>query len=171
MTTKEAKEFYLKSDCSYFIMCKNDYSAYVEYKCLELSKEKEEEWKNERLQMLFQELQDTGDYRLFDRLYEVAAEFRNEEKLKFMLNVLNDIQNMNTVQKIAIAETILGKRGLKARSGMVYWACDIGRLDIAVILLERVEQYLNLSNVTDLELERRIRNGRGIYRKISAEVK
>lgn len=36
MTTKEAREIYLKSDCSYFVMCTNFYASYIEYKKLGL---------------------------------------------------------------------------------------------------------------------------------------
>ena len=39
MTTDEAKELYLKSNCSYFIMCTYHYSSYMEYRQLGLPKD------------------------------------------------------------------------------------------------------------------------------------
>ena len=80
MTTHEAKEIYLNSDCSYFLMCTNDYSGYIEYRQLGLQKAQEEVWKNEKLQMLSMEIKRTGDYRLFRRMYEIAKEFHDHEK-------------------------------------------------------------------------------------------
>lgn len=65
MTTHEAKEIYLNSDCSYFLMCTNDYSGYIEYRQLGLQKAQEEVWKNEKLQMLSMEIKEpeiTGSF-------------------------------------------------------------------------------------------------------------
>ena len=60
MTTKEAREIYLKSDCSYFIMCTKYYSDYIQYRQLEIPRNQETEWKNEKIQILYDEIRKTG---------------------------------------------------------------------------------------------------------------
>lgn len=170
LTINEARKLYLKSDCSHFAMCTTDYSAYLKYKCLELNREQEDMWKCEKIQMLYQELQRTGDYRLFERLYKIAAESRGEEKLKLMLRALKIIKHKNLAQQISTAEAILGKKGRYGRDGLVCWAYDIGRKDVAVSLLEQAKKYLDMTNVTNIELEKRLRSGQSIYRKISEEL-
>lgn len=172
MTTREAKEIYLNSDCSYFLMCTNNYSGYIEYKRLGVQKSQEDTWKNEKIQMLLTEIQRTGDYHLFQRLYEIAVEFRNYEKLHVMMQALECIKKpMAPSQRAEIAETILGRKFMRVRSGLIYWAYDIGQRGIAILLMDRVIQYLSIPKVTDIELERRIQKGKRLCKKVCADLK
>ena len=91
MTTDEAKELYLKSDCSYFIMCTYHYSSYMEYRQLGLPKEQEDLWKNEKLRMLKVQMQKTGDYKIFGRLYDIAVTFRDYPRLFMMWDAFKQI--------------------------------------------------------------------------------
>lgn len=172
MTTHEAKEIYLNSDCSYFLMCTNDYSGYIEYRQLGLQKAQEEVWKNEKLQMLSMEIKRTGDYRLFRRMYEIAKEFHDHEKLNIMLDALSRIKSpMTPEQRVDVAETILGRKFMRVRSGLIYWAYDTGQKGIAILLADAVITYLNLSTVTSVDLEKRIQKGRRLCHKITEELK
>ncbi len=172
MTTREAREIYLNSDCSYFLMCTNNYSGYIEYRKLGLQKAQEEVWKNEKLQMLSAEMRRTGDYRIFQRLYGIAVEFRDYEKLGIMLDALKRIKKpLTPLQRIEIAETILGRKFTRVRSGMIYWAYDNGQKGIAILLMDEVLQYLDIPNVNELELERRIQKAKRLCKKIISELK
>lgn len=172
MTTREAREIYLNSDCSYFLMCTNNYSGYIEYKRLGLQKTQEDVWKNEKLHMLSVEMQRTGDYRLLQRLYEIAVEFRDYEKLRLMLDALDRIKKpMTPLQRVDVSETILGRKFMRVRSGLVYWAYDNGQRGIAILLMDQVLQYLNIPNVTEVELERRIQKGKRLSKKIIEDLK
>ena len=57
MTTDDARELYLTSDCSYFIMCTYYYSGYMQYRQFDPPKTLESLWKNEKLRMLQKEMQ------------------------------------------------------------------------------------------------------------------
>lgn len=172
MTTDEARELYLKSDCSYFIMCTYHYSGYMQYRKLDPPKVQESLWKNEKIRMLQAEIQKTGDYRIFGRLYEIAVTFRDYSKLFIMMDALRQIKEPLTVpQRLSIAEIILGQKVLKARSGLIYWAYDVGQKSAAIILMDQTLKYLQVGNVTDTDLDKRIQKGKWICKKLNMELK
>ena len=104
MTTKEARDIYMKSDCSYFVMCTNYYTSYIEYKKLGLPSELENFWKDEKIQALAVEIRLNGDYRLFNKMYDIAVEFRDYEKLRILLDALRRISEPLTYkQRLSIA--------------------------------------------------------------------
>lgn len=167
MTLKEARDLYLKSDCSYFKMCTDNYSGYIEYRQLDLPKEVELVWKNEKIQMLDLEMRRFHNPKTFLRLCEVTIEFRDYEKLLLVLDSLGRIKSpLLPEQSVSVAEAILGKRHLKVRSGLVYWAYDIGQKGIAILLMDQALEHLFFPNVTDIGLEKRIRSGQRLCKKI-----
>lgn len=172
MTMREARELYLKSDCSYFKMCTNNYAAYIEYRKLDLPEETELVWKNERLQMLELEMRRFGHYKTFIRLCEIAVEFRDYEKLCMVLEALSRLKPLQLPeQRIPVAETILGKKHPKVRSGLIYWAHDNGQRGIAILLMDQALEFLFVPGDTKPELEKRIRGGQRLCKKIIADLK
>ncbi len=171
MTTQEAREVFQKYDCSYFLMCTRNYPVYIQYRQLEIPKIQEEVWKNEKIQMLYTEIWRTGDYRLFIRMYGIAVEFRDYEKLCLVLEALRRIRPpLNAKQRIEIAETILGNRLPGTRAGLVYWAFDNKQLGAAIMLADQALQCLDLQGITDLKLEQRIQRGRRVGKKLIKEL-
>lgn len=171
MTTKEARELYLKSDCSYFKMCTNFYSSYIEYRQLDLPKELELVWKNEKIQMLDLEMRRFRNYKTFLRLCEVASDFRDYEKLRMVLDSFRRLKNpLLPEQRVTVAETILGQRHPKVRSGLIYWAYDNGQKGIAILLMDQVLEFLFIPDVTDQGLEKRIRSGQRLCKRIIADL-
>lgn len=173
MTMQEAKELFLKSDCSYFKMCTNFYSDYIEYRQLELPKETEFVWRNEKLQMLDLEMRRFGDYRTFIRLCDVAIEFRNYDKLRMVMDSLRRLRwplAGSSKPRVLVSETILGTKHPRVRSGVVYWAYDNGQKGIAILLMDQVLEFLYMPDVTDQELEKRIRRGQRLCKKIISDL-
>ncbi len=171
MTTKEAREIYLKSDCSYFVMCTNFYASYIEYKKRGLPTDLENTWKNEKILKLSVDIRRSGDYRLFQKISEIAEEFHDYEKLRIVLEALRSIREpLEPRQSISVAETILGRRNPKVRGGLIYWAFDIGQKGIAILLMDQVLEYLFLPNVSDVEMLKKIRKGQRLCKKIIADL-
>ena len=161
MTRNEARELFLNSDCSYFIMCTKYYSKYLEYRQLELPKSLEQVWRNEKIQMLSMEIRRKRDYRLFIRLCDMAVEFRDYEKLRIVLNALRFVNPPTAMdQRLCMAETILGRKALKNRSGLIYWAYDNGQ----------ALQYLGGSEEMDKEMEKRVRRGVRVSKRMIEEL-
>lgn len=171
MTTQEAREIYLNSDCSYFIMCTRHYSSYIQYRRLELTKEQENIWRNEKMQMLCAEIRKNGDYHIFERLYEIAFEFRDYERMRLLLDALKCIKlPLEPDKSIRLASIILGRKSPKVRSGMIYWAFDIKQRAIAIILMDLALELLNFPDLEDEELVKRICRERRLCKRIIAEL-
>ena len=129
MTTKEAREIYLDSDCSYFTMCTNHYAGYIQYRQLELPKEQEKIWRDEKIQMLCMEMRKTGDYRIFVRLCEITSKFHDYENLCLVLDALRRIKYpLASVERICVPQ-YRGTPGPKRGSGWVgEWGDGYGQL-------------------------------------------
>ncbi len=103
---------------------------------------------NEKIQMLYTEIRRMGNPLLFQRLCEIAVKFRDYEKLLIVMYALKSIKGpLTEKQRIAISEVILGKRSLKVRSGLIYWAYDNGQRGISTLLMDLVLEYLNIPNI------------------------
>lgn len=157
MTLKEARELFLKSDCSYFNMCTEDCDKYLEYRRMGVPKSQEDAWRRERIQMLYIEIGRRKDLATFNRLYELGKEFRDFESLRTMMYAYKKIRMpLNPNDNIGLAATILGERHPRVRSGLVYWAFDNGQLGLALILMDQALQLLNMPKIEDEELIKKI---------------
>ncbi len=147
MTTKEARDIYMKSDCSYFVMCTNYYTSYIEYKKLGLPSELENFWKDEKIQA------------------------RDYEKLRILLDALRRISEPLTYkQRLSIAETILGRKYPKVRSGMIFWAYDIGQKGIAILLMDLALECLYMPGMSEADCEKKVQKAQKLCKRIIAEL-
>lgn len=157
MTLREAKELFLKSDCSYFNMCTDDCDRYLEYRRMGVSKAQEDVWRKEKIHLLYIEVGRNRDLVTFNRLYELGREFRDFENLRTMMYAYKKLKfPMEPKDNIGLAETILGERHPKVRSGLVYWAYDNGQLALALIMMDQALQLLDMPKIEDPEIKKRI---------------
>ena len=171
MNIREARDFYINHNCSYFLMCTKQYSEYIEYRQLGLPKTQEDGWRRERIRALYKKIAITQDYRLFDSFYEVTVEFRDYENLRLVLDAYKAIKRPEKPEpNVGLAETILGKKNQKSRSGIIYWAYDVGQKAIAILMMDQALQCLDQHNVHKVELEKRIRKAKRLSRKINEEL-
>ncbi|MDE6566190.1 MAG: hypothetical protein K2K70_00480 [Lachnospiraceae bacterium] len=133
ITLEEAKEMYLKYDCSSYFMAREDQSFYEEYRKLNIPKEMQEEWRQELFDHLKDQLKSKGSYRLFNRLYDLAegGSRSNRERLVALKEALAFVKYDNLRDNAIISEAIIGRKVLSARSGMIFWAYDLGEYKIA----------------------------------------
>ncbi|MDE6567334.1 MAG: hypothetical protein K2K70_06345 [Lachnospiraceae bacterium] len=140
ITLEEAKEMFLKYDCSLFAMAREDQPFYEEYQMLNISKEVQEKWRQELFDQLKGQLKSKGSVMLFDRLYELAENgYRykdnrygyNRERLLALKEALAFVKYDNLRDNAIISETIIGRTVLSARHGMIFWAYDLGEYEIA----------------------------------------
>lgn len=147
MNIEEAKKFYLKYDGSYFGMAREEQGKYEEYEKLEISKSVEGEWDNEILNTLKEHLKDTGEVKVFDRIYDIAERRHTRERLLILIQSLRDVKYDDLVMNARLSETMLGRKALSERSGMIFWAYDIGEPEIAEKLLAYVLGILNSQEI------------------------
>lgn len=159
MTLKDAKQFYIQSGCSTFVMAREDLPKYNEYKKLYIPNIIQKKWQNEAIRNICLDIKNSKNVMAFNKLYDLSEKFRDKEKLDNLLGALKDIEvEMTYIQKVIVAETIIGRGDLITRSGMIYWAYDINRKDLALTLAQKVFEYLDLNTEDDKLSERIMRD-------------
>ena len=169
MTIEEAKKLYLKYDCSLFAMAREDRSAYENYKALNISRKIENDWRQDLFNILFSEIKKIGDAALFTRMYYLLENMHNREKLYIMKDSLKYIKYNDLKTKAYVSETVIGRKEIAERSGMIFWAYDIGEKEIAKELLLFVTNLLN-SEVGDENITIRIKRDIDTCRMIDSHL-
>lgn len=141
MTIQEAKELYKKYDCSLFAMAREEKSKYEKYKALVISKE-EEKWKQEQFLFMHTQIKTTGNSTFFERMYNLLGKSRRKENISIMVKDLKYIKYDNMEIKVSVSETILGRKDMSVRSGLVFAAYDLQEKDLARELLLFVNNLL-----------------------------
>lgn len=139
MTLDEAKELYMKYNCSLYQMFREEQDKYILYKELNITEEIEQYWKNEYIQHIYLLIKRTGDGMYFNQLYELASSFCDKERLSVLISALEYIDYSDDGMALCVAETIIGRKKVSVRSGMIFWAWKIGEFDMVLELIEKVQ--------------------------------
>lgn len=143
MTVEEAKKIYMTYECSLFSMAREEKILYDEFNAINLSESTLEQWKQELFISLLEALKENGSSRLFNRLYHLAENMKSNDNFFALKEALDYIKYDNFETKICIAETILGRKDLSVRSGMIFQAYDLGEYEIVRELLNLVGSLLD----------------------------
>lgn len=168
MTMQEAKEIYLKYDCSYFAMCSEDYSNYMEYRRAEVPQRKENEWKNRKIAAFYRELCITGNGDVFGKMYEIAADFWDYTHFKIVCSALEVMQKQKRIkERVKIAEIVVGGNYSVIKGGLIFWAGDLGKYDLANQLYKYACAIVCEISYMDTALEKRIMRMQRLLDKLS----
>lgn len=74
-----------------------------------------------------------------------------------MIKLIDKVSVKNIKTSLCIAETIMGRKSLSARSGMIFWAYDIGLKNETLTLIQKA---LFLMNVQTYNEEDKVRVSR-----------
>lgn len=162
MTIEEAKKVYKKYQCSLFVMAREDRDNYELYKELGIDNTIERKWKLEMLEELTALLEESGDSRIFNQLYDLAVGFYDKERLACLMNLIDKVIVEDVKISLCIAETIIGRKVLSARSGMIFWAYDIGLRDEAITLIRKAISLVNVQTNNEEEIVRASRDQKKI---------
>lgn len=170
MTLKEAKTIYLKYDCSLFAMAREEKMVYETYKLLNIPSSVEEKWRQEWIGILMEQLKKSGSCELFNKIEDILEDCHNKKNLFVLKKALDYVIFENSEMKASVAETMLGRKDLSARSGMIFWAYDIGEHGIAKELLQFVINLLTNQSV-DEEISSRFERSIRTANMINSELK
>ncbi len=170
MTLKEAKTIYLKYDCSLFAMAREEKLAYETYKLLNIPSLVEEKWRQEWIGILVERLKKSGSYELFNKIEDILEDCHNRKNLFVLKKALDYVIFENPEMRASVAEAILGRKDLSARSGMIFWAYDIGEHRIAKELLQFVMNLLTNQSVEE-EISSRFKRNITTAGMINSELK
>lgn len=155
MRIEEARNIYKKNNCSLFVMAREDVDNYTAYKELNIDKKIERQWTVEVIEDLVNSLKETGDSKIFNQLYDLSVSLHDRERLMLMIKSMNAVKIKNAETSLCIAETIIGRKILSVRSGMVFWAYDLGEKEEAVILIEKALSFINIK-ANDIKVKERV---------------
>lgn len=156
LTLEDAKAMYLKCDCSLYAMAREKPDLYIEYKKLNISKAMQEEWRQELFDILTEMLKSKGSINLFHRIYDLAEDGNryNKERLFTLKKVLGFIKYDNLKVNASVSEAIIGRKALSEKSGMIFWAYDLGECEMAKELVLYAKDLLSYQPMEN-ELRRR----------------
>lgn len=138
MTQEEVKEVFFKYNGSLFAMAREEKEVYEDYKLLNISEETVEKWRQELFLNLWQQLKEKGSSDLFNRMYNLSENRHNRENLLILKEALYKVNYANPKVNACISETVLGRKDFSERSGMIFWAYDLGEQEMAKELLQFV---------------------------------
>ena len=144
MTLEEAKKVYKKNNCSLFVMAREDMDNYTLYKKLNIDRVLEQKWELEVIEDFVKQLEESGDSRIFNRLYDLSVGFHDKERLFLMIKLIDKVRVEDVTTSLCIAETIMGRKLLSVRSGMIFWAYDLGLKDETIMLIRKVLSLIDI---------------------------
>lgn len=136
MTFEDVKKVFFKYDGSLFAMAREEKEAYEGYKRLNISEEMAEEWRQELFFDLWEQLKESGASELFHRMYNLSENKHSRENLLILKEALYKVNYTNPKVNACICEAILGRKDLSERSGMIFWAYDLGEFEMTKELLQ-----------------------------------
>lgn len=148
MIIEEAKQLYVKYNCSLQAMFREAHDKYISYKELKIDGEMEQKWKKECIHQKITILERTGDVKCFNQLYELTVSINDKEHLDFLVSKLKSIRFCSPKEVLCIVETILGRKKIAARDGMIFWALKLGEYGIAFDLIKIAEKLLACEEIS-----------------------
>jgi hypothetical protein len=171
---KKAKEMYRSSDCSTYVMARNNPNEYESYKKLNISRETELEWKSEMLEEYFCKLQKGAEkgqrWKVIYKMCELVESTKHPKDLMLIYKVIkNEMIYFEVIERVIISESIIGRSHLPQRSGLIFLSYDIGEVNLAKQFEEISRELLNVKNY-DKTLENRIVNARRMIEEIKCSL-
>lgn len=163
MTSEEVKKIFFKYDGSLFAMAREEKEVYENYKLLNISEETVEKWRQELFLDLWEELKEKGSSDLFNRMYNLSENKHNRENLLILKEALHEVNYANLKVNACISETVLGRKDLSERNGMIFWAYDLGEQEIAKELLQFVWELVTVQTADEKIKPRLERNIKKCY--------
>ena len=170
MTCEEVKKVFFKYDGSLLAMAMEEKEVYENYKLLNISEKTVEKWRQELFINLWEQLKENGASDLFNRMYNLSENRHNRENLLILKEALHKVNYTNLKVNVCISETVLGRKDLSERSGMIFGAYDLGEQEMAKELLKFVWKLVKVQTSDEkikLRLERNIKKCYLISSKIN----
>ena len=156
MTYEEAKRIFFKYDCSLFGWSREEPDTYEIFRSLNIPKETLDNWKAEMFLNIYEQLKEAGSGRLFLRLCDIYANkhTHDKESLLILKDALNKVNYTEPEVNAYVCESLIGRRDISARDGLIFIAYDSGEKQIAEELMQSVLQLINVSTSDEYTLSR-----------------
>ena len=169
MTIEEAKKVFFKYNGSLFGMAREEKEIYDKFNKLNISDNLLEKWRRELFSCLYKQFKEGGSYELFNKMYDISENKRSKDDLLILKESLYKVKYANAKVNACISETVLGRKDISERSGMIFWAYDIGEKETANELLDFVYELVKVKT-TDEKIKFRLKNSIKKCNAISNEI-
>lgn len=170
MTLEDAKKAFMKYDGSLFAMAREEKETYESYQLLNIPDEMADKWRQELFLDVWEQLKENGSSALFHRMYHLSESRHDKENLFILRDALHKVNYQTPKENASIAETVLGRKALSERSGMVFWAYDLDEHELAEELLQLVMELVAVPT-SDEKIRERLERVRKKCDQIRAELK
>lgn len=142
-TLEDARLYFQGMGCSHFHMLRELPERYEEYRALGVSDAVERAWRREEILREEARLADEAcppqDYWAAHSSLEALVRTQRDPERLVKLHELTELVagKVSDRDAVIVAETILGRGIPETRSGLVYFAYDLGRKDLAASFAER----------------------------------
>ena len=156
---EQAKEYFKTMGCSHFHMAREYPQRYEEYKQLNISSQQESEWRGEQLDEYYEMVMNKTNRNPFwvvhSNMAELAEILRTEDALEKVLVVTQHIREAAPFrEKVIVSETINGRKHRKFRSGLIYLAFDLKKIETAKAFTELSLYFASITTGSSQEFNR-----------------
>lgn len=150
-----AKSEFLKYGCSMFAMAReSDFYHEGSFDKLNIPEATLYQWSREKLDELFKEIIETGSVSLFAQLGEILENYCSKENLLLAEKAMANVRIKDSQSAAILAETLLGRRTIKVRDGLILKAYDLGERDFAHSFLVKAKEILSQTSPDEMERSR-----------------
>lgn len=145
-----AKSEFLKYGCSEFAMARES-RFYVDgsFSKLNIPKTTLCQWSQEKIDDLHRQIARTGSALIFAEMGRVVENYCSRENLQMVEKTMTMV-NLRDSQSLAIvAETLLGRKIIKVRDGLIFKAYDMGEKKLAISWLNKTKELLEQTRSND----------------------
>lgn len=174
ISLEKAKEWFFTYNCSRFVMGREDHQKYQLYASLNIDKALENEWREEQLTLLYKNIEKHNNKQktciTFNQMYDLFENINNDKSLTIMIMVLErGVDTLEEKDKIVIAETIIGRKVRRCRSGLIFMAYDLGAVDKASLFAQYALELLE-GVFEDIKLKKRAESAKKECAEIMKEL-
>ena len=158
-TIEQAKEFFKTMGCSHFHMDREFPERHQEYKLLNISKQIEVEWKEEKFDKYYLDIMESNDnsslWNSHSRMYDLFESLKTNTALIKMLEATKHMHDKVPLKdRVIVAETINGRGMREFRRGLIYSAYDLKNIAAAKEFVELSLHFATYHERSNRGLER-----------------
>lgn len=163
MNLVEAEIFFKGFKCSQFSMARENLEQYEKYKALKIPKETEKEWRGDEffkhLNIVEANIESNGE--LFEVWYninnmcELVEDIKDINLIKLIYKLIVDLfERLSINNRIIIAETIIGRKNISCRSGLIFLSYDLNDKELSNSFFQLSLKLLDVKAMNDEDSER-----------------
>jgi hypothetical protein len=174
LSLEEAKDLFMSMNCSTFVMAREDLPLYELYRKLNIDKQIEKKWREEKLLDYYNKVkegvEETDIIKIYNYMEDIVENLKTLNSLKIIMEVTTIILiKLKDIDRVIIAESIIGRLDISERSGFIYGSYDLGDKDLACCFFNLILSLIDFE-CKDKNIIKRLDNIKKLYGIIKNEL-